>query len=127
MRNLYAALFAVLAGSNFLKPLRLGGERTGFVLFGERLAGTANAIAGPLVGLYLLLYALAIWRRHPIALPMGVVYAVYVVANLVLYSVRNPREPGIGYLVFTVVYAAVAIGVSAGAVALLARERAGVR
>jgi hypothetical protein len=127
MRNLYTALFAVLAVSNFLKPLRLGGAQTGFVLFGERLAGTANTVAGPLFGLYLLLYATAIWRRDPIALPLGIAYAVYVVANLVLYTARNPRPPGAGYLVFMVVYAAVAIGVSAGAVALLARERAALR
>ena len=124
MRNLYAALFAVLAVSNFSKPLQLGGAQTGFVFFGERLAGTANAVAGPLFGLYLLLYAVAIWRRQSIALPLAVVYATYVVLNLVLYTVRNPRPPGAGYLAFMLVYAVVAIGVSAGAAVFLARDRA---
>ena len=123
MRNVCAALFAVLAVSNFLKPLQLGGAQTGFVLFGERLSGTANTVAGPLCGLYLLVYALAIWRRLPAALPLGVAYALYVLANLVLYSARNPRPPGAGYVAFMVVYAAVALGVSGGTVLLLLRDR----
>ena len=123
MLNLFAALFAVLGVSNLLKPLQLGGAQTGFVFFGTRLAGTPNLIAGPLFGVYLFVYALALWRRHPIAWPMGILYAGYVALNLVLYTLRNPRPPGVAYVVFMVVYAAVAIGVSAGAVALLAREQ----
>lgn len=123
MLNLFAALFALLGVSNLLKPLQLGGAQTGFVLFGQRLAGTANTIAGPLFGIYLLVYALAIWRRWRGALPMGRAYALYVVLNLVLYTMRNPRPPGASYAVFTLVYALVAIGVSAGTVALLAREQ----
>ena len=124
MRNVCAALFALLAVSNFLKPLQLGGAQTGFVLFGQRLSGTANTIAGPLFGLYLLLYALAIRRRWRIALPLGGGYTVYVVLNLVLYVMRNPRPPGASYAVFMIVYALVAIGVSAGSVVMLARQRA---
>ena len=43
--SIFAVLFALLAVSNLLKPLQLGGEQiTGFVFFGQRLAGTANTI-----------------------------------------------------------------------------------
>jgi hypothetical protein len=119
----FAVLFAVLAVSNLLKPLRLGGEQTGFVLFGERLSGTANAVAGPLFGAFLLAYAAGIWRMRRFALGMAYAYAAYVIVNLVLFNVRTPQPPGAGYLLFGIVYAAVAIGVSSGAAYLLAKRR----
>jgi len=119
-----AVLFGVLALSNFLKPLQLEGAQTGFVLFGTRLSGTANAVAGPLFGLYLATYAAGIWRTKRYALPMGQVYAAYVVLNLILFNVRNPVPPGAAYLVFGIVYSTVAIGVSLGAAILLAKCKA---
>ena len=121
--RVFAVLFALLAVSNLLKPFRLFGDQTGFVLFGHRLTGTANAIAGPLFGLYLLVYAAGIWRARRYALPMAYAYAAYVVANLVLFNVFGPKQPGIGFMIFGLVYAAVAIGVSAGAAWLLARRQ----
>ena len=48
--SIFAVLFVLLALSNFSKPL-LADNQVGFVLFGHRLAGTANALAGPLFGL----------------------------------------------------------------------------
>jgi hypothetical protein len=123
MLNAFAVLFALLGVSNLLKPLRFGGEQTGFVLFGHRLDGTANAIAGPLFGLFLFVYAYTIWKRRQIALPLGVAYAIYVLTNLLLYSAFNERPPGASYLAFMVAYTLVALGVSGGAVALLVRER----
>jgi hypothetical protein len=120
-----AVLFAVLAVSNLAKPLQLGGGQTGFVFLGERLSGTANAVAGSLFGLYLLAYAAGIWGMRRWALPLGVVYAAYVIVNLVLFPFRTPPPPGagVGWQVFGIVYAAVAIGISAGTVRLLARRR----
>ena len=119
-----AVLFGVLTLSNLLKPLQLGGEHTGFVLFGTRLSGTANAIAGPLFGLYLAAYAAGIWRMKRYALPLGQAYAAYVILNLILFNLRNPVPPGSGYLIFGVVYSTVAIGVSLAAAILLARRKA---
>ncbi|MFQ5352026.1 MAG: hypothetical protein ACE5D3_03020 [Candidatus Binatia bacterium] len=116
--DVFAALFAALAVSNLLKPLQLSGE-TGFVLFGERLSGRANAIAGPLFGVYLLVYAWAIWRRRRMSIPMGQVYAAYVLVNLVLFNLRTESPETLGYMLFGVVYTLVAVGVSAGAVYLL--------
>ncbi len=119
-----AVLFALLAISNLLKPFRFEGSDTGFVFFGQRLGGTANAIIGPLFGIYLLAYALGIWRLKRHALPMAYAYAVYVIINLVLFNVRNPVPPGVGYLIFGVVYSVIAIGVSSGTAYLLGRRRA---
>lgn len=119
--RVFASLFALLAVSNLLKPLQWG-EDIGFVLLGKRLSGTANLVAGPLFGIYLAVYARALWRLEPYALPMGAAYAAYVALNLVLFPLRMPAasQPS---LAFSAVYAAVALGVSVGAVVLLARLR----
>jgi hypothetical protein len=120
-----AVLFAALAVSNLAKPWRLGGEQTGFVFLGERLSGTANAVAGPVFGVALLAYAAGIWGLRRWALPLGVAYATYVTLNVALFPFRTPPPPGAGagWRVFGLVYAAVAIGVSAGTVRLLVRRR----
>lgn len=119
----FAILFALLAISNFLKPLQLGGERTGFVFFGTRLSGTANTIAGPLFGLYLATYANAIWRMKRYAIPMAHAYTLYVLINLYLFSENNVRPPGSGPLVFGIVYAIVAIGGSLGSAIVLTKRK----
>jgi len=121
-----ALLFGLLAVSDLAKPLEAslgGGLRPGFVLFGHRLSGTANAVVGPLFGLYLLVYAAGIWRMRWWALPIGVVYAIYVIVNLTLFTFRDPEPMHEGVL-FGVIYAVVAIGVSWGAVWLLSQRRA---
>jgi hypothetical protein len=119
-----ALLFAILAISNLLKPLQLLGAQTGFVLFGQRLTGMANTIAGPLFGLYLLAYAYGIWRKKRFAVPLGHAYATYVVLNILLFMGRNESPPGIGYLIFGLVYSVVAIGVSCGAAYVLTKRKA---
>ena len=121
--TVFAVVFGLLAVSNFLKPLQLGGSRTGFVFLGQRLSGTPNAIIGPLFGLYLLLYAVGIWRMRRYALPMAWAYAAYVVVNLLLFNVRTPRPPGTGYLLFGLVYMAVAVAVSSGAAWALSKRK----
>jgi len=118
----FAILFALLAVSNFLKPLQIGGQQTGFVLLGRRLAGSANAVAGPLFGAFLLVYAVGIWRMRRYARGMAYAYAAYVVLNLILFNLRNVSPPGAGYVVFGIVYATVAIGVSSGAAYLLTKR-----
>ena len=116
-----AVLFGLLAISNLSKPLEMGGD-VGFVLFGQRLGGTANMVAGPLFGLYLAAYALGIWNLKTYALPMGVVYAAYVLVNLVLWNFRMPPEAHTS-LAFGLAYSTIAIGVSAGSAYLLSRNR----
>src|SRR6266404_3494751 len=112
----FAILFGILAVSNLLKPLQLGGaEQTGFVFFGQRTTGTANAILGPPLG---------IWRLRRFALPMAYAYAAYVIVNLIAFTVRGESQPGVWYVIFSIVYTLVAIGVSSGAALLLTRRKA---
>jgi hypothetical protein len=47
----FAVLFAILALSNFLKPFHLD-PNAGFVFFGMKTHGIANAILGPAFGRY---------------------------------------------------------------------------
>lgn len=121
----FAILFGVLAVSNFSKPLQLDAQ-TGFVLFGHRLSGFANTIFGPLFGLYLAIYAAGIWRMRRYALPMAWAYFAYVVVNLIMFNFFGPKPEGagVGYAIFGVVYAAVAIGVSLGAALTLRKRQA---
>lgn len=122
--TIFAVLFGLLGVSNLLKPLQIGGAETGFVLFGQRLAGTANAIAGPLFGIFLLVYAVGIWRMKRFALPMAHAYATYVILNLILFWLGHEHPPGVAWQLFMLVYAAVAIGVSVWAAAQLTQRKA---
>lgn len=122
--TIFAVLFALLAVSNLLKPFQIGGEQTGFVLFGQRLSGTANTIAGPLFGLYLLVYAYGIWKKKRFAIPMSHAYALYVVLNLLLFMGKNTSPPGVGHVIFGIVYSAIAIGISVGAAYFLTSRKA---
>jgi hypothetical protein len=117
--NVYRALavaMGLLAISNFLKPITQSADpagNAGFVFFGTRLTGTANVIAGPVFGAILAAYAYGVWTRRRWVMPLAIAYAGYVVVNLVLFM-SNPPPGGDPGLVFGLVYAAVAIGVSAG-------------
>jgi hypothetical protein len=111
-----AILMALLAVSNFSKPFTQAADPTGnagFVFFGYRLHGVANAIAGPLFGVLLAAYAWGVWHLRSWVLPLAIGYAAYVIANLVLYfgRVGDAESPGIA---FGILYALVAIGVSSG-------------
>ena len=118
-----AALFTILALSNISKPL--SGGRAGFVFFGTKTAGVANAVLGPAFGVFLLIYAVGIWRQKRWAVPMAWLYAAYVPINLALFTLKTPerwRSP-----VFGLAYVAVALGVSWSSAILLTRRRARLR
>jgi hypothetical protein len=123
MFSIFAVLFGLLAISNFLKPFRLGSDETGFVFLGERLSGMANTIMGPVFGVFLALYAYAIWKRKRFAIPLGHAYATYVILNLILFQVKNVTPPGVGYMIFGIVYSLIAVGVSLGAAIFLTKNK----
>jgi hypothetical protein len=115
----FAVLFALLALSNISKPL--SGGRGGFVFFGTKTAGAANAVLGPAFGIFLLIYAAGIWQRRRWAVPMAWAYAAYVPINLVLFTIKTPEKwPS---PLFSLAYVAIALGVSWGSAILLTRRR----
>ena len=120
--TVFAILFTILAVSNLLKPLQLH-ESTGFVLFGSRLSGMPNAIAGILAGLYLLVYAYGIWHMKRFVVGMAHAYALYVIVNLLLFMYSEDQgadQLGLFYLLYSVV----AVGVSLGSAILLTKRKA---
>lgn len=119
-----AILFALLAITDILKPFHLEGPTTGLVFFGKRLAGTPDAILGPLLGIILLIYAAGIWRMRRYALGLGYAYAIYVAINLVLFSVRNPPPASQSERIFGIVYVILALAFTWGTAILLGRRKA---
>jgi len=119
-----AILFALLAITDILKPFHLEGPTTGLVFFGKRLAGTPDAILGPLLGIILLIYAAGIWRMRRYALGLGYAYAIYVAFNLVLFSVRNPPPASQSERIFGIVYVILALAFTWGTAILLGRRKA---
>lgn len=120
--SIFAISFAVLALSNFLKPLQLMGQESGFVLLGMRLTGTANLIAGPLAGAYLLAYAYGIWKMKRFVVGMAHAYALYVILNLLLWTYRE-SPPDAWHALGLAGYAAMAVGVSLGAAIVLTKRK----
>ncbi len=118
-----AILFAILAITDTLKPLKLEGPTTGLVFFGIRQTGMANAILGPLMGLILLFYAAGIWRMRRYAMLLGWLYAAYVIVNLVLYTQLNPPAKTSGEMIFGIVYMILAITITVGTAIILTRRR----
>ncbi len=114
-------LFLLLAVSNCTKFLEMNSHE-GFMLFGMRQHGTPNFIFGWLFGIYLAIYGLGVLRMRAYALPMGIAYAIYVVFNLILFTIRMSDE-AFARPIFGLVYIIVAVGVSSGAAYLLNRNR----
>ncbi|HXQ22566.1 MAG TPA: hypothetical protein VN812_12895 [Candidatus Acidoferrales bacterium] len=116
-----AVLLALLALSNFTKPLQnLRDHTKGLVVFGARLETVGrNAVFGPLFGAVIAAYAYGIWRMKAWVLPLSIAYAFYVPVNLVLFWFIHPeipRPPVIGI----VLYLAVALTGSVGTAIYLA-------
>jgi hypothetical protein len=110
-----AVLMGLMALSNLWKPmaqLMAPESSAGFVFFGTRLHGVANAIIGPLFGIVLAAYSYGVWTMKRWVLPIAFAYAAYVPVNLVLFAMDPP--PGSGGPVFGAIYAIIAIGVSVG-------------
>src|SRR6202011_5974973 len=116
-----AILFAILAVTDILKPLKLEGPTTGLVFFGTRQTGQNNLILGPLMGAILIFYAAGIWRMRRYAMIVGWLYAFYVIANLVLYTQLNPPAKTQGEMIFGVVYMILAITITVGTAIILTR------
>jgi len=119
-----AILFVVLAITDILKPFHLEGPTTGLVFFGRRLSGVPDAIVGPLVGIFLLVYAVGIWRMLRYAIYLGFVYAIYVTLNIVLFTVTNPMPTDRPDQIFGIVYSILAIVFSWATALVLNRRKA---
>jgi len=118
-----AVLIGLRALTDVFKPLGAG---SGLVFFGKLLTGTANLILAPLLGLYMLVYAVGIWNMRRFALPMGVAYAGLVIINIVMFPLLQGMPPGFSSGAY-VAFGVVAIGTTSGAAWLLNARKASLR
>jgi hypothetical protein len=120
-----AALFGLLAVSNFTKALQHHGDpaKLGVVVFGIRAETTgANVVLGAALGAVLAAYAWGLWTRRRWVRPLAYAYAFWVPLNLVLFWYRQtgPDIPPVGGLL---AYLAVALGGSIGTALYVASHR----
>ena len=120
--TVFSILFLLVAIEDLLKPFHLEGPTTGFVFFGTRTHGIGNTILGPLFGIFLLVYAIGIFRMKKYALPLAVIYAIYVVLNIVLFSV-NPPPGDQGSLAFQIAFVVGALAIPWASAIMLWRRR----
>ena len=105
-----AMLFALAAVQDILKPLHLEGPTTGLVFLGTRLSGSANLVMSVVLAIFLASYAVGIWRMNKYAVTLGFIYAVYVVFNIVIFSIRYAGENnGSAAFLFGFIISAIAI------------------
>jgi hypothetical protein len=84
MRQLVAVLIALRALTNLGKPFRPGAA---FVILGRLQRGAAATVVAPLFGVAMLVYAALLFRGHPAARPLAIVYALWATVNVVLFPV----------------------------------------
>jgi len=121
----FAIVFGLLSFSNFTKPFEMQ-EEVGLVFFGERLSGLPNLVIAPLFGLFLAAYAYGLWTKNRVALPLGVIYALYVTVNVWLFRVRSPDLVAVNSL-YGITYVVIALAIAWGAVAFLVQHAGALR
>jgi hypothetical protein len=126
--TILAILLALMAVSDFGKPFSHN-PGVGFVFFGARLAGAANMVVSPIFGIMLAVYAYGILAMRKFALPLGMLYAAYVIVNMPLFILRYHGTPVMQEhsWAYLVPYPFVAIGASSGAAWMLYRRKADLR
>src|SRR6266404_3391710 len=96
-----AVLFVVLAFSDFTKALQYARDpaHLGLVVLGHRFGGVGKNLAfGSLVGIVLVTYAYGIWKMRAWVLPLSILYAFYVPANMVMFwSLHRMPPPPLGF------------------------------
>jgi hypothetical protein len=93
MSNIYvrvcAVLIALRAFTNFGKLFR---DDAILVFFGQILRRDELAVPAVLIGVLMLATGVAMWTGGKWALPLIAVYAAYVFANLIMWTVGNAAE-----------------------------------
>jgi hypothetical protein len=126
--TILAMLIGLMALSDFGKPFAHH-QGVGFVFFGARLTGMANAIVAPIFGVMLVVYVYGILAMRKFALPLGIFYAAYVILNMPLFILRYHGTPVLQEhsWAYLVPYPFVAIGVSSGTAWMLYRRKSDLR
>ena len=116
--NVLALLFAGRGVMNLLKRFGTG---SGFVFFGRLLP--PDTPLAPLFGLAMLAYGWGLWTRAGWAIPLGIAYATFATANLLLFPVYTSLPDVIAPWMYWI-YVVGGIAMCWGSVWLLWRARA---
>jgi len=129
-----AILLAFAAIEDLLKPFGREGPtasarfvpriQPGVVALGVRYTGSAALVPGVMLGAFLIVYAIGIWRMRRYAFTLAWVYAAYVILNVTLFTIRNPLPPTQGEMIFAIVYCVTAITLAVCVAITLTRRRA---
>jgi len=93
--TIFAICLGFMAVSNFLKPLKLT-HSAGFVFFGIKLSGIANALVGPIFGVILAVLTYGIFTMRRFSLPLAWFYAGYVILNSLLFTAVAALSSAVG-------------------------------
>ncbi|HVM95979.1 MAG TPA: hypothetical protein VMT89_06300 [Candidatus Acidoferrales bacterium] len=83
-------LIGLRALTNFAKLFQ--GSDAVLVFFGQMLHGSTVFVPALLVGLFMLVTAIAMWKPSRLAFPLCAVYAAFVFVNLLTFMVNNPEQ-----------------------------------
>jgi len=92
LRRALALLIAIRGLTNFGKPFGAG---TGLVVFGRLMHGVWSTVVAPVLGVAIVVYAVLLWQGRPAARPVGVVYAIWSTANVLLFPVFEAMPPSV--------------------------------
>ena len=115
IRRVLAVLIGLRSLGNFGKRFGTG---SGLVVFGRLLP--PDTLLAPALGVGMIVYAIGLWSARPFALPLGVLYALFVTANLALFPVVTGLPAGIAPWMYGV-YCIFGLAIVWTAVWLLAR------
>jgi hypothetical protein len=116
LRRVLAVLIGLRGLGNCLKALGTG---SGLVVLGRLLP--PDTWLAPALGAAMVAYAAGLWAARPFALPLGIAYAAFVTANLILFPRIAGLPAGIAPWMYAV-YGIVGAGVAWLAVAVLVRD-----
>ncbi|MGO9603381.1 MAG: hypothetical protein ACLQAT_08275 [Candidatus Binataceae bacterium] len=135
--TILAVLFALGGIQDALKPFHLvrsatsicvcfstvGGSTTALVFLGTRLSGIANLVMSIVLAIFLISYAVGVWRMRKYALTLSLFYGVYVIINIVVFSFKYAGQDN-GPVLFLIIFTVLAIAIPWTSAIILWRRRA---
>ncbi|MGO9451682.1 MAG: hypothetical protein ACLQDV_11670 [Candidatus Binataceae bacterium] len=121
--TILAVLFALGAIQDILKPFHLEGPTTGLVFLGTRLSGISNIIMSIVLAAFLASYAAGVLWMRKYALTLSLIYGVYVIINIVVFSFKYAGQDN-GPVSFLIIFTVLAIAIPWTSAMILWRRRA---